>query len=92
MAEASRLLALSEVGAKKQLKLAKSSSQTTQFTPGTEWELLHSDAVILLGLTHALRYMHVSSLTMTLSSFGCFYSESYMGYLQCLYAMNRLVV
>ncbi|KAI8989806.1 outer membrane protein Iml2/Tetratricopeptide repeat protein 39 [Trametes punicea] len=70
MAEASRLLALAEAGAKKQLKFAKSSAtKTTQFPPGTEWELLHSDAVILLGLTHAL-------------------SESYMGYLQCLYAMN----
>ncbi|KAI0723829.1 outer membrane protein Iml2/Tetratricopeptide repeat protein 39 [Cerioporus squamosus] len=69
MVEASRLLALSEAGAKKQLKLAKYSSQTTQFPPGTEWELLHSDAVILLGITHAL-------------------SESYMGYIQCLYAMN----
>ncbi|KAM5532321.1 Outer membrane protein Iml2/Tetratricopeptide repeat protein 39 [Ganoderma adspersum] len=69
MAEASRLLTACETGAKKQLKLAKYSSQTTQFPPGTEWELLHSDSVILLGLTHAL-------------------SESYMGYLQCLYAMN----
>ncbi|KAI0780543.1 outer membrane protein Iml2/Tetratricopeptide repeat protein 39 [Trametes elegans] len=69
MAEASRLLALAEAGAKNQLKLAKSSTKATQFPPGTEWELLHSDAVILLGLTHAL-------------------SESYMGYLQCLYAMN----
>ncbi|KAI0748463.1 outer membrane protein Iml2/Tetratricopeptide repeat protein 39 [Daedaleopsis nitida] len=69
MAEASRLLALSEAGSKKYLKLSKYSSQTTQFPPGTEWELLHSDAVILLGLTHAL-------------------SESYMGYIQCLYAMN----
>ncbi|KAI0807804.1 hypothetical protein C8Q74DRAFT_1443558 [Fomes fomentarius] len=69
MAEASRLLALSEAGAKKELRLSRYSSQTTQFPPGTEWELLHSDAVILLGLTHAL-------------------SESYMGYIQCLYAMN----
>ncbi|KAH9852714.1 outer membrane protein Iml2/Tetratricopeptide repeat protein 39 [Lenzites betulinus] len=69
MAEASRLLALAEAGAKKQLKLAKAFENTTQFPPGTEWELLQSDAVILLGLTHAL-------------------SESYMGYLQCLYAMN----
>lgn len=67
MAEASRLLALSEAGAKKQLKLAKYSSQTTQFPPGTEWELLHSDAVILLGLTHALRYVHLHHLTMPLS-------------------------
>ncbi|CDO73644.1 hypothetical protein BN946_scf185014.g114 [Trametes cinnabarina] len=61
MAEASRLLALAEAGSKKQLKLAKaSSSAATQFPPGTEWELVHSDAVILLGLTHALR--HVPSL------------------------------
>ncbi|PIL24330.1 hypothetical protein GSI_14083 [Ganoderma sinense ZZ0214-1] len=69
MAEASRLLTACEAGAKNQLKLTKSSSQTTPFPAGTEWELLHSDSVILLGLTHAL-------------------SESYMGYLQCLYAMN----
>lgn len=55
MAEGSRLLALAEAGAKKQLKLAKSSDKASQFPPGTEWELLHSDAVILLGLTHALR-------------------------------------
>lgn len=56
MVEASRLLALSEAGSKKELKLAKSSaSNSTQFPPGTEWELLHSDAVILLGVTHALR-------------------------------------
>ncbi|OCH93858.1 hypothetical protein OBBRIDRAFT_789896 [Obba rivulosa] len=69
MAEASRCLALSEAGAKKQLKASKYAQQTTQFPPGTEWELLLADAVILLGLTHAL-------------------SESYMGYVQCLYAMN----
>ncbi|KAI0664762.1 outer membrane protein Iml2/Tetratricopeptide repeat protein 39 [Cubamyces menziesii] len=70
MAEASRLLALAEAGMKKQLKLAKyAPAKASQFPPGTEWELLHSDSVILLGLTHAL-------------------SESYMGYLQCLYAMN----
>ena len=59
MAEASRLLALSEAGSKKELKLAKSASQSTQFPPGTEWELLHSDAVILLGLTHALRWVRM---------------------------------
>ncbi|EMD38154.1 hypothetical protein CERSUDRAFT_113305 [Gelatoporia subvermispora B] len=69
MAEASRCLALSEAGAKKQLKSSKSVKPNTQFPPGTEWELLLADAVILLGLTHAL-------------------SESYMGYMQCLYAMN----
>ena len=59
MAEASRLLALSEAGAKKELKVAKTAPQATQFPPGTEWELLHSDAVILLGLTHALRWVHM---------------------------------
>lgn len=56
MAEAARLLTVAETATKKQLKLAKTSSQATQFPPGTEWELLHSDAVILLGLTHALRF------------------------------------
>ncbi|KAH9952147.1 hypothetical protein B0H21DRAFT_817869 [Amylocystis lapponica] len=65
MTEAARCLSLSEAGSKKQLKLSKSSKTTTQFPPGTEWELLNSDAVILLGLNHA-------------------FSESYMGYLQCL--------
>ena len=56
MAEASRLLALAEAGMKKQLKLAKyAPAKASQFPPGTEWELLHSDSVILLGLTHALR-------------------------------------
>ncbi|KAH9945781.1 outer membrane protein Iml2/Tetratricopeptide repeat protein 39 [Epithele typhae] len=52
MAEASRQLSLSEAGAKRELKAAK--TQASQFPPGTEWELLHSDAVILLGMTHAL--------------------------------------
>ena len=55
MVEASRCLALSEAGAKKQLKASKSTKDNTQFPPGTEWELLLADAVILLGLTHALR-------------------------------------
>ncbi|KDQ54513.1 hypothetical protein JAAARDRAFT_38183 [Jaapia argillacea MUCL 33604] len=70
MLEATRCLTLSESGAKKQMKAARYSSTTTgRFVPGLEWELLHADAVILLGLTHAL-------------------SESYMGYAQCLYALN----
>ncbi|KAH9930772.1 uncharacterized protein B0H18DRAFT_993499 [Fomitopsis serialis] len=69
LAEAQRCLSLSEAGSKKQLKASKYAKRTTQFPPGTEWELLNSDAVILLGLNHAL-------------------SESYMGYLQCLYSLN----
>ncbi|KAI0797442.1 hypothetical protein C8Q75DRAFT_7 [Abortiporus biennis] len=67
---AAQSLAQSEAGAKKMLKNAKSSGAVTRFPPGTEWELLHSDAVILNGITNAL-------------------SESYMGYLQCLYALNK---
>ncbi|KAH9901427.1 outer membrane protein Iml2/Tetratricopeptide repeat protein 39 [Cubamyces lactineus] len=64
MAEASRLLALAEAGTKKQLKLAKSApARASQFPPGTEWELLHSDSVILLGLTHALRQRVVYGLS-----------------------------
>ncbi|KAA1469289.1 hypothetical protein DENSPDRAFT_864071 [Dentipellis sp. KUC8613] len=70
MGEASRLLAIAETGAKKQVKLHKASKHVGRFPPGTEWELVHADTVILLGLTNAL-------------------SESYMGYLQCLYAMNN---
>ncbi|OBZ65787.1 Mitochondrial outer membrane protein IML2 [Grifola frondosa] len=50
MAEASRLLALSEAGARKHMKLAKTSSKSTQFPPGTEWELLHSDARVIHGI------------------------------------------
>ncbi|KAI0077111.1 hypothetical protein K474DRAFT_1662044 [Panus rudis PR-1116 ss-1] len=69
VSDAAERLAQSEAGAKKQLKAAKSTPSNTRFPPGTEWELLHSDAVILHGITHAL-------------------SESYMGYLQCLYALN----
>lgn len=51
--EAQRCLSLSEAGSRKQLKASK--NPTTKFPPGTEWELLNSDAVILLGLNHAFR-------------------------------------
>ncbi|THH16482.1 hypothetical protein EW146_g4161 [Bondarzewia mesenterica] len=70
MVEATRLLALAEVGAKKQAKATKSSKNGGRFPQGTEWELIHADAIILLGLTNAL-------------------SESYMGYLQCLYSLHN---
>ncbi|KII88264.1 hypothetical protein PLICRDRAFT_175873 [Plicaturopsis crispa FD-325 SS-3] len=69
MAEATRCLTLAESGAKKQRGTAKSSKGSQRFVPGMEWEVLHADAVVMLGLTHAL-------------------SESYMGYLQCMYALN----
>ncbi|KAH7889192.1 outer membrane protein Iml2/Tetratricopeptide repeat protein 39 [Phlebopus sp. FC_14] len=54
MEEATACLALSEAGAKKQIKLAKASTSPHRFSPGMEWEVIHSDAVLLLGLTHAL--------------------------------------
>ncbi|KAG2063541.1 hypothetical protein BDR04DRAFT_1146273 [Suillus decipiens] len=69
MEEATRCLTVSEVGARKQARAAKSSPSTHRFDAGLEWEVVHADAVVLLGLTHAL-------------------SESYRGYLQCLYELN----
>ncbi|KAI0289831.1 hypothetical protein BC826DRAFT_1029792 [Russula brevipes] len=70
IAEATTLLEQAEAGAKKQLKSSKSLGQTGRFPAATEWELIYSDCVILLGLTYAL-------------------SESYYGYLQCLYSLNN---
>ncbi|TFY74478.1 hypothetical protein EWM64_g9534, partial [Hericium alpestre] len=70
MAEASKQLTQAEAGAKKQIKLHKGYKHVGRFAPGTEWELVHADIIILLGLTNAL-------------------NESYMGYLQCLYALNN---
>ncbi|CAA7271205.1 unnamed protein product [Cyclocybe aegerita] len=71
MTEASRCLALSEAGARKQMRVPKPRDLNfhSRFTYGLEWEILNADAVVLLGLTHAL-------------------SESYMGYLQCMYSLN----
>ncbi|KAF7354120.1 Mitochondrial outer membrane protein [Mycena venus] len=67
----------SEAGAKKAAADAKKANAEKKngrdgggrFAPGLEYEILHADAVVLLGLTHAL-------------------SESYMGYFQCMYALN----
>ena len=55
MADAIKLLADAEAAARKQAKATKGSTSTGRFPGGTEWELLHADATILLGLTHALR-------------------------------------
>ncbi|KZV71865.1 hypothetical protein PENSPDRAFT_650290 [Peniophora sp. CONT] len=70
MANAIKLLADAEAAARKQVKATKGIAPSGRYPGGTEWELLHADATILLGLTHAL-------------------SESYMGYVQCLYAVNN---
>jgi len=58
MEEATRCLAESEAGAKKQARAAKSLPSTHRFDAGMEWEVMHADAVVLLGLTHALGYVY----------------------------------
>lgn len=65
MTEATRLLTLSEAGARRQAKLRPAPTVTTgrgggkqpRFPPGLEWEILGADAVVLLGLTNALGYV-----------------------------------
>jgi|SRR5712672_1065104 len=103
ISEASSLLEQAEAGAKKQLKNSKNLGQTGRFPAATEWELIYSDCVILLGLTYALRYA-LSALSLAFPvPCGCLLdnplpflflpyadstahgSESYYGYLQCLY-------
>ncbi|KAG1797508.1 outer membrane protein Iml2/Tetratricopeptide repeat protein 39 [Suillus plorans] len=54
MDEATRCLTASEAGAKKQARAAKSLPSIHRFDAGMEWEVMHADAVVLLGLTHAL--------------------------------------
>jgi hypothetical protein len=54
MEEATRCLTASEAGAKKQARAAKSLPSIHRFDAGIEWEVMHADAVVLLGLTHAL--------------------------------------
>lgn len=60
MATATKMLSDADAGAKKQMKAAKAVKSSTRFPAGTEWELVHSDAVILHALTLALRYVFFS--------------------------------
>ena len=55
VAEANRLLALAEAGAKKQAKATKAPRGGARFPQGIEYELIHADTIILLGLTNAIR-------------------------------------
>lgn len=55
MTEATRLLTLAEVKARKAAKASKSSAQSRRFAPGLAAEVLQADAILLLGLTQALR-------------------------------------
>ncbi|KAG6809489.1 hypothetical protein H0H92_016051 [Tricholoma furcatifolium] len=55
LAEATRCLSLSEAGARRQLKNSVKPNTKQKFPPGLEYEILAADAVVLLGLTNALR-------------------------------------
>ncbi|THH31109.1 hypothetical protein EUX98_g3069 [Antrodiella citrinella] len=59
VSNAATALTVSENTIKAQLKIAKSAKSNTRFPVGTEFELLNSDAVILHGITHALRLYKV---------------------------------
>lgn len=76
MDEASRCLSLSESGAKKQYKAAKAAVSSHRFQPGLEWDILHADAIILLGMTHALRsvYFVLQVINLTLHR-GCAFPQ-----------------
>ncbi|TFL07447.1 outer membrane protein Iml2/Tetratricopeptide repeat protein 39 [Pterulicium gracile] len=63
VAEASRCLAASEAGAKKQMKASKGSPSASRFPAGIEWEILHSDIVVLQGMAHALGETYMGYLS-----------------------------
>jgi hypothetical protein len=64
MTEATRCLTLSEAGARKKKNenggAGKAGMAVSRFPPGLEWEILVADAVVMLGLTHALGYVDYS--------------------------------
>lgn len=52
--EAVKALNEGETAARSQHKLTKAAPSVTKFPAGIEWEMLHADALVLQGLTHAL--------------------------------------
>ncbi|KAF8187422.1 hypothetical protein BJ912DRAFT_1022616 [Pholiota molesta] len=63
MAEATRCLSLSEAGTRKYTRTPKSHDlYRSRFHHGLEWEILNADAVVLLGLTHALSESYMGYL------------------------------
>ena len=69
MTEASRCLTLAEAGTRKQLKATKPETlYRSRFQHGLEWEVLHADAVVLLGLTHALKFVPDYSILIIIDS------------------------
>lgn len=58
IAEANAKLSGAEAQAKRQFKSAsKSNKDTHRFPPGTLWELIHADCIILLGLIQGLKWV-----------------------------------
>ncbi|KAI6104321.1 outer membrane protein Iml2/Tetratricopeptide repeat protein 39 [Pisolithus sp. B1] len=53
MDDAMKCFTLSRYGARKHMKLARSSTSSHSFLSGIEWEVLHTDATVFLGLIHA---------------------------------------
>jgi hypothetical protein len=51
--EAAESLAFAEQVAKKQMKTPKANAH--RFPPGTEWQVLHADTVVLLSMTYEMR-------------------------------------
>ena len=74
MTEAARCLSLSEAGSRKKLKSGNGGRAgvgarvVSRFPPGLEWEILVADAVVMLGLTHALRYLSCNSTGIPLAN------------------------
>lgn len=62
MTEASRCLAISEAGTRKHMRAPRPRdlAYNGRFHHGLEWEILNADAVVLLGLTHALRHVLIN--------------------------------
>lgn len=96
MVEATRCLTLSEAGAKKKSKTRGSRpTGSHRFQPGLEWDILQADAVILLGLTNALRYVLVLVLklyiTLTIHSQRVLYGLPTMHVITSIQLINLLV-
>jgi len=52
--EAVKALNEAEAAARAHVKASKTVKSFTRYPPGIEWEVIHTDAVVLQGLTHAL--------------------------------------
>jgi hypothetical protein len=61
IAEALKSLSHAEAEAKKRAKSEKKKAAAHRFPTAIEWELLHADAIIILGLIDAMRYGALTS-------------------------------